>query len=109
MATKLLDLVRETAQLKHLSHRTEESYTQWIKRFILFHKKCHPVDIREEEVRRFLTYLVQQKYVSSSIQNQATKQYKGILGIRCASKTNLYLQAHHALAVSSDFIIACPY
>ena len=71
MATKLLDLVRETAQLKHLSHRTEESYTQWIKRFILFHKKCHPVDIREEEVRRFLTYLVQQKYVSSSIQNQA--------------------------------------
>jgi hypothetical protein len=26
MATKLLDLVRETAQLKYLSHRTEESY-----------------------------------------------------------------------------------
>ena len=71
MATKLLDLVRETAQLKHLSLRTEKSYTQWIKRFILFHKKRHPVDLGEDEVRRFLTYLVQQKYVSSSTQNQA--------------------------------------
>jgi len=60
MATKLLDLVRETAQLKHLSLRTEKSYTQWIKRFILFHKKRHPVDLGEDEVRRFLTYLVQQ-------------------------------------------------
>ena len=60
MATKLLDLVRETARLKHLSTRTEESYTQWIKRFILFHKKRHPVDLGEDEVRRFLTCLVQQ-------------------------------------------------
>jgi hypothetical protein len=37
MAKKLLDLVRETIRLKHLSHRTEESYVQWIKRFVLFH------------------------------------------------------------------------
>ncbi|MGD1045064.1 MAG: phage integrase N-terminal SAM-like domain-containing protein [Bacteroidota bacterium] len=71
MATKLLDLVRETTRLKHLSHRTEESYIHWIKRFILFHKKRHPVELGEKEVRRFLTYLVQQKYVSSSTQNQA--------------------------------------
>jgi integron integrase len=69
--TILLDLVQETAQLKHLSLRTEESYIQWIKRFIVFHKKRHPVELGEEEVRRFLTYLVQQKYVSSSTQNQA--------------------------------------
>jgi integron integrase len=71
MTSKLLDLVRETARLKHLSHRTEESYIHWIKRFILFHKKRHPIELGEEEVRHFLTYLVQQKYVSSSTQNQA--------------------------------------
>ena len=83
MATKLLDLVRETARLKHLSLRTEESYIHWIKRFVLFHKKRHPVELGEEEVRRFLTYLVQQKYVSSSTQNQALNAiiflYKQIL------------------------------
>jgi integron integrase len=71
MKIKLLDQVRETARLKHLSYRTEEAYVQWIKRFILFHKKRHPMALGENEVRQFLTYLVQSKYVSSSTQNQA--------------------------------------
>jgi hypothetical protein len=30
MKIKLLDQVRETARLKHLSLRTEEAYVQWI-------------------------------------------------------------------------------
>ena len=71
MKIKLLDQVRETARLKHLSRRTEEAYVQWIKRFILFHKKRHPMALGENEVRQFLIYLVQSKYVSSSTQNQA--------------------------------------
>ena len=71
MKIKLLDQVRETARLKHLSLRTEEAYVQWIKRFVLFHKKRHPMALGENEVREFLTYLVQSKYVSSSTQNQA--------------------------------------
>ena len=29
---KLLDQVRETIQVRHYSHRTEESYLFWIKR-----------------------------------------------------------------------------
>ncbi len=40
MKIKLLDQVRETARLKHLSLRTEEAYVQWIKRYVLFHKKA---------------------------------------------------------------------
>jgi integron integrase len=71
MKIKLLDQVRETARLKHLSRRTEEAYVQWIKRFILFHEKRHPMALGENEVRQFLIYLVQSKYVSSSTQNQA--------------------------------------
>ena len=51
MKIKLLDQVRETARLKHLSRRTEEAYVQWIKRFILFHKKRHPMALGENEVR----------------------------------------------------------
>jgi hypothetical protein len=36
---KLLDQVRAKIRVKHYSRRTEEAYTNWIKRFILFHKR----------------------------------------------------------------------
>ena len=39
---KLLELVRDTLRTKHYSYRTEKSYLDWIKRFILFHEKRHP-------------------------------------------------------------------
>jgi integron integrase len=71
MAQTLLNQVRETARLKHYSARTEDSYVQWIKRFVLFHNKRHPVEMGELEIRSFLLHLAQEKYVSSSTQNQA--------------------------------------
>ena len=71
MAQTLLNQVRETARLKHLSPRTEDSYVQWIKRFILFHNKRHPAEMGEKEIRSYLIYLAREKYVSSSTQNQA--------------------------------------
>jgi hypothetical protein len=48
---KLLDLVRYAARARHLSHRTEDAYTHFIKRFILFHGKCHPSEMGAEEIR----------------------------------------------------------
>lgn len=36
---KLLDLVRDAIRTKHYSARTEKSYVDWIRRFILFHNK----------------------------------------------------------------------
>ena len=41
---KLLDQVR---RVKHYSIRTETLYVQWIKRFILFHNKRHPQEMRD--------------------------------------------------------------
>ncbi len=70
-APKLLDLVRETVRLKHLSNRTEDAYVQWIKRYIFFHQKRHPSEMGEKEIREFLSHLASAKYVSSSTQNQA--------------------------------------
>ena len=70
MAQTFLNQVRETTRLKHFSARTEDAYVQWIKRFVLFHNKRHPVEMGELEIRRFLLYLAQKKYVSSSTQNQ---------------------------------------
>jgi hypothetical protein len=42
---KLEETFRRTAQLLHLSHRTEETYWAWCKRFIIFHGKRHPEDM----------------------------------------------------------------
>jgi len=35
---KLLDQVREVMRLKHYSIRTERSYSDWIRRYIRFHR-----------------------------------------------------------------------
>jgi hypothetical protein len=49
---KLLDQVRDVIRRKHYSIRTEQTYTEWIRRFILFHGKRHPSEMGESEVRK---------------------------------------------------------
>ena len=68
---RLLDQVRDALRVWHYSLRTEASYLQWIKRFILFHKKRHPLDMGEQEITAFLTHLAVDKNVAASTQNQA--------------------------------------
>jgi hypothetical protein len=40
---KLLEQVRDIIRVKHYSYRTEESYVNWIRRYILFQDKRHPL------------------------------------------------------------------
>jgi len=68
---KLLDQVRETIRTKHYSRFTEKAYVHWIKRFILFHDKRHPLEMGESEIEAFLSYLAIQRKVAASTQNQA--------------------------------------
>jgi integron integrase len=68
---KLLDQVRDAIRLKHYSIRTEQSYIEWIKRYIYFHNKQHPADMEARHISSFLTYLAVQRKVTSSTQNQA--------------------------------------
>jgi hypothetical protein len=68
---RLLVLVREAIRRKHYSKRTEEAYIYWIKRYIFFHKKRHPLEMANTEVEAFLTHLAIKKQVSASTQNQA--------------------------------------
>jgi len=53
------------------SIRTEQAYTDWVKRFILFHHKKHPRDMGGAEVEQFLTHLAVAGRVAASTQNQA--------------------------------------
>ena len=68
---KLLDQVRDAIRLKHYAYRTEETYVQWIRRYILFHNKRHPKEMGKAEIEAFLTYLAVEGQVSASTQNQA--------------------------------------
>ena len=66
---KLLDRVRETIRARHFSRNTEDAYVAWIKRFIFFHGKRHPVEMGEVEVTRFLSCLAVDSKVSASKPN----------------------------------------
>lgn len=68
---KLLDRVRDTLRRKNYAYRTEQAYTSWIKRYIFYHHKRHPEEMREHDIEAFLTYLVVEAKVSPSTQNQA--------------------------------------
>jgi hypothetical protein len=68
---KLRELVRDVARLRHLSLRTEETYWNSIKRFILFHQKRHPRDMGSEEIKTFLTDLAVEGHSAALTQNQA--------------------------------------
>ena len=68
---RLLDRVRDAIARKHYSPRTEKTYVHWIKRFIYFHGKRHPLDLGEAEVTAFLNYLAREKDVAAATQNQA--------------------------------------
>ena len=50
---RLLDQVRDKYRVKHYSIRTKKSYTDWIRRFILFHNKCHPNETEQDHVLPF--------------------------------------------------------
>ncbi|MEL6402019.1 MAG: phage integrase N-terminal SAM-like domain-containing protein [Cyanobacteria bacterium J06626_4] len=52
-------------------YRTEQTYVQWIRRYILFHNKRHPNEIRVPEIDAFLMHLADKEHVAASTQNQA--------------------------------------
>ena len=73
------------ARARHLSNRTEDTYHNFIKRYILFHNKRHPAEMGAVEITAFLTDLAVRGKVSASTQNQALFAilflYRDVLGI----------------------------
>lgn len=82
---KLLDRVHSTARLRHLSLSTERAYADLIRRFIIFHRKCHPSEMGAEEIRQFLSHLAVEGNVAASTQNVALCAllflYRDVLGL----------------------------
>jgi integron integrase len=82
---KLLDQYSEFLRNRHYSLRTEKTYIGWVRQYILFHNKRHPREMGVAEINDFITYLVNQKSVSASTQNQAISAilflYRNVLQI----------------------------
>lgn len=69
---KLMDQVREVLRYHHYAYRTEQTYCQWILRFIYhFGGKTHPITLGGKDVENFLSSLVVDGKVSVSTQRQA--------------------------------------
>ena len=68
---RLLDQVRDAVRRRHYSLRTEEAYVYWIRRFIYFSGKRHPMTVGAAQVTAFLNHLSGERNVAASTQNQA--------------------------------------
>jgi integron integrase len=83
---KLLDQYREQIRIKQYSPRTEKTYIQWVREYILFHNKRHPKEMGTPEINQFITHLVVERKASASTQNQAVSAilflYRYVLNIQ---------------------------
>ena len=66
-----MDRVRAKLRAGHYSHLTEKAYVVWIRRFILFHGKQHPLTLGAPHVEAFLSHLAVNRKVAAATQNQA--------------------------------------
>jgi integron integrase len=82
--SKLLDEMRASLRARHYSHRTEEAYCLWVRRYVRFHGLRHPAEMGDEEINAFLTHLAVTEHVSASTQTQALSAllflYRHVLG-----------------------------
>ncbi len=66
-----MDQVREVLRYHHYSLRTEQTYCDWIVRFVKFHGTRHPKKMGKPEIEAFRSHLAQKQRVAKSTQNQA--------------------------------------
>lgn len=66
-----MDRVSQTCRRRHLSRRTEEAYSYWIRRYIYFHAKQHPENVGVAGITPFINHLASGEGVAASTQSQA--------------------------------------
>jgi len=106
---KLLDQLRQALRSRHYSRRTEQTYCQWVKRFICFHGVRHPAGMAEPEINTFLTALGVKERVSASTQNQALSAllflYRHVLNRRAKRRDQQTCHTSHVSAFFRDTFV----
>jgi len=76
---KLLDLVRDKIRFKHYSYSTERTYVHWIRHYIFFHQKKHPIELvtnlHKQDLDNgygsvFMPYALEKKYPKSKYETK---------------------------------------
>ncbi|MCI5145452.1 MAG: integron integrase [Candidatus Electrothrix sp. AR3] len=83
---KLMEQVHEVLRYHHYAYKTEQTYSQWILRYIHFFEcKTHPAELGSQDIKRFLSHLAIERKVSASTQCQALNAlivfYRDVLDI----------------------------
>jgi hypothetical protein len=69
---KLMDQTRQVLRYYHYAYRTEQTYCDWIVRYIkFFNCQKHPKDMGKREIEMFLSHLAIKENVAASTQRQA--------------------------------------
>ena len=67
----ILEQIRATCRLRHLSYHTEKAYVGWATRYLDFFKNQHPINLNPRCISEYLTHLAVHRNVAASTQNQA--------------------------------------
>lgn len=83
---RLMDQVRQVLRYHHYAYRTEQTYCDWITRYIRYHgSKIHPRKMGKKDIEAFLSHLAVQQNVAAATQRQALNAiiflYKRVLDI----------------------------
>jgi integron integrase len=76
-----LDEVEERLRTEHYSYRTEQTYLDWVKRFLVFTKPRRRVDLDWTQAKEYLDYLTLVRRVAASTQNQALSALQFLFGV----------------------------
>ena len=78
-----LEQTTEALRLERYSYRTEQSYLEWVRRFLIFAQPASRADLRWWQVKEYLEYLTLKRRVASSTLNQALSAlqflFRGVL------------------------------
>ena len=74
------DLVEETLRTERYAYRTEQTYLEWVKRFLIFAVPRTRRELKWEDAKGYLNYLTVVRRVSSGTQNQALSALQFLYG-----------------------------
>ncbi|MBI4708360.1 MAG: integron integrase [Candidatus Omnitrophica bacterium] len=80
----LINKLKTEIRYRHYSIRTEQTYIQWVRRFLYFHKMKPAGSLLPGDIKKYLEFLAVEQKISASTQNQALNAlvflYEQVLG-----------------------------
>ena len=74
------DLVEETLRAERYAYRTEQTYLDWVRRFLIFAAPRTRRELKWEDAKEYLDYLTVVRRVSDGTQNQALSALQFLFG-----------------------------